>query len=157
MSTLPDTMSLGEARQWLRSRYRDGERCPCCKQMAKLYKRTVNAQMARALVVLARNTKPGEYAHWPTLLRQNGVRADEAKLRYWALVEEEAIVRPDGGRSGWWRVTDLGRQFLAGAVSIDKYALVYDGQLRGFDGKTVTIRDCLGKAFDLRRLMDGDA
>ena len=148
---LPGTTTLEQAKHWLRARYEHGERCPLCNQYVKLYRRQVNAQMVRALILLAREGR--EFAHWPTILHQNGVRADEAKLRYWDLVEEDIQVRPDGGRAGWWRITPRGWSFIRGGALIQKYALIYDTRLMGFDGPAVSIHDCIGKAFDLQELM----
>lgn len=150
------SMTLEEAQEWLEIRLGKGAHCPCCHQFAKDYHRQVNAQLAYALVVLAANTKHGQWVHWPSLSpRYPGVDLSPSKLKYWDLVEEHSDLRPDGGRAGWWRVTFRGRAFVRGTLSIPKYAIVYDTEFFGHDGPMVTIQDCLKKKFDLRELMDG--
>jgi len=149
-TALPSDTPLGEARAWLRQRVDKGEHCPCCTQFAKVYRRPITSASARSLVLLWRAAQHN-YAHLPTVLKHT--HADEAKLAYWGLMEEEAVVRPDGGRAGWWRVTDLGERWIYQTVTVPKYARIYDGRCLGLSGDPVTIIDALGTRFDLRVLM----
>jgi hypothetical protein len=71
----------------------------------------------------------------------------------WSLKEETAR-REDGGRSGFWRITDDGCDFLAGRLAVPKYARVYNGQVLGFTGDPVKVHD-VAPAFNLRELMKG--
>jgi hypothetical protein len=91
----------------------------------------------------------------PTVL--NHIAGDHAKLRYWGLIEEEPVRRDDGGRAGWWQITDRGEQFVRGTLKVPKYALIFDGRLLRLDetGGYVTITDALGKKFDWTELMTG--
>lgn len=151
---LPDTTLLADAKAWLRARLRDGERCPLCSQRAQIYRRPINARMALALIELRRAATPGDWVHLPTIVPNSG---DPAKLRYWQLIEEELVQRPDGGRAGYYRLTDRGLGFLTGTVTVPRYALIYDSRLLGFEGEPVTIADCLGRPFDLDALLAGAA
>ena len=36
-----NSMTLTEAKQWLKERLDEGTRCPCCNQYAKIYKRKI--------------------------------------------------------------------------------------------------------------------
>lgn len=158
MTGLSPEMSLQEAKDWLRVRVDDGAKCPCCTQFAKLYRRKINSTMARALILIYRNGGGSRFVHIPSL---RAVLAphhsnEEPKLRYWDLLEEEQTVRPDGGRAGWWRVTDLGARWVLGAATVPKYARIYDGRCLRVEGDQVTIRDALGDRFDYRELMGGD-
>lgn len=142
---------LVEAQNWLRHQLDEGAKCPCCTQFAKVYKRKINASMARSLIVMWRAAQL-EFQHIPTTV---GARSrEEGKLAAWKLIEEEARVRDDGGRAGYWRVTDLGYQFAHGFVTIPKYAKFYDGRVMGFEGDRVTVRDALGDRFDYDELMN---
>jgi len=127
-------------------------RCPCCKQMAKVYRRKVNSGMAFSLLSMYRLAGTS-YLHLPT--RLNARSREEGKLRYWGLVEEELEKRPDGGRAGYWRVTEKGRHFIFGSIGVPKYARIYDSRLLGFDGPEVLFRDCLGSKFNYDELMAG--
>lgn len=145
--------TLTDARAQLRQDLDRGARCPCCTQFAKVYRRKINSGMARSLIAMYRTT-PSGWIHLPT---QIGARSrEEGKLAYWGLVEEENALRPDGGRAGYWRLTDTGRAFVRGLVALPKYARVYDGRCLGLDPtSTATIRDALGTAFDYDDLMHG--
>lgn len=145
--------TLAEARDWLRTRLDEGEHCPCCTQYAKVYRRKINSGMARSLIAMYR-ISPTDWIHLPT---QVGARSrEEGKLAYWGLVEEENSIRPDGGRAGWWRLTQKGRIFVQGNTALPKYARVYDGRCLGLiTGETATIHDALGTAFSYDDLMRG--
>lgn len=80
---------------------------------------------------------------------------EEGKLVCWSLIEEANALRPDGGRAGWWRVTDKGEAFIWRGLMVPKYALIYDGRFLRYDNPKdlVSIKDCLGKKFDLDDLM----
>jgi hypothetical protein len=151
--TVVPPVTLEEARDWLRARVEDGDYCPCCTQFAKVYKRKINSGMVRALINLYRAGGPGrDFRHLPPIDPSHG---DAAKLVYWELIEEEPVVREDGGRAGWWRVTPLGEDFLRGWIKVIKYARVYDSRLLGFTGGKVDVRDALGTKFKLDDLMEG--
>jgi hypothetical protein len=153
VSALP-TSTLAEATQWLRERADDGERCPCCRQFVKVYRRTINSTMARVLVLAHRTHGPAWFRLRDIENRiGRGGSSEAGKLRYWGLLEEETARRPDGGRSGWWRVTEKGAEFVAGAP-VPKYARIYDGRLLGLlDGQHINIRDAFGTKFDFEELM----
>jgi hypothetical protein len=150
-----DSALLGEAREWLRGAAQSGgAACPCCTQLTKVYRRPLNAAMAYGLIRAYRQVNR-ELFHMPTVL--NHIAGDHAKLRYWGLIEEEPVRRDDGGRAGWWQITDRGEQFVRGTLKVPKYALIFDGRLLRLDetGGYVTITDALGKKFDWTELMTG--
>lgn len=146
-----DPLSL--VRSWLSQHAEVGVECPACQQHVKVYRRKVNAGMARSLIAMY--TVGGtDWIHVPT---QIGARSrEEGKLAYWGLVTDEKGRRPDGGRSGYWRVTARGAAFVRCQMSIPKYARVYNGRVLGFDTtEMVTIKDALGDKFDYAELMAG--
>lgn len=143
---LPDGITLGEARDWLRERVRDGAHCPVCQQHAKVYHRKLNSGMARSLIAMYRLAGVNRWVnitkHLPSRNREEG------KLEWWGLVERD----PD--RRGVWRVTDSGENFVLGKSRIPHAAEVYDGRVLRFDTSvSVTIRDALGDGFDYDELM----
>lgn len=145
-------VTLDQAKAWLRKHVEEGARCPCCNQMAKVYRRKVNSGMAVALIAMWR-TAAFDWQHIATTLENR--HADEAKLRYWGLIEEGDERREDGGRAGWWRMTEKGRAFVRGLITIPKYARVYDSRLISLEGPEVSIRDALTDKFDYDELMRG--
>lgn len=150
----PDTALLGEAREWLRDEAQTGPgaSCPCCTQHTKVYRRSLNAAMTFGLIRAYRQVGLQVF-HMPTVL--NHIAGDHAKLRYWGLIEEQPVRRDDGGRAGWWKVTDLGEAFVRGTVKVFKYALIFDGRLLRLDdtGGYVTVVEALGEKFDWAELM----
>jgi hypothetical protein len=150
-----DSALLGEARTWLREQASGkGAACPCCTQFTKVYRRTLNAGMARSLVTMYR-TAGLDWQHVPTTTI--GGSREEGKLKYWGLVEE-ADERHGGQRAGWWRVTETGEAFLKGELQVPRWALVFDSRCLGFDDQqTVSVYDALGDHFNYAALMETPA
>lgn len=151
MSDFSDDDTLGSARAWLREQAAEGALCPCCRQLAKIYKRRINSGQARILIKWWRN-----YGTTPVKLSQavQTPGGDYAKLRWWGLIEKLPGVREDGGSAGVWRVTDLGRRFVHGTARIPRAARVYNNTLLRLDAaETVSIREALGAKFDYDELM----
>jgi hypothetical protein len=155
-----DEMTLTEAKEWLRARVVKGERCPCCDQFARVYRRTINRSMAKTLVALCRVGGTHTFVHQRAVERAAaryydlvGLDTHEiSQLSWWVLVEEELISRPDGGRAGWWRATPLGMAWASGKTVVPRYAHLYNGKVLRVDGLPLRIRQV--KGFDLRELMD---
>lgn len=147
----PDTMTLGEARAALRELVAEGHHCPCCSQMARIYRRRITRPMALCLIECWRKGDTTEYIYIADLSSHS---PDFTKLVYWGLISEQRTARPDGGRAGYWRVTDKGEDYLLDRIAVPKYAEVYDARcLRLDDSEWATIHEALGKGFDLTELL----
>lgn len=147
-------MTLDEAKAWLRTRVDEGERCPCCTQFAKVYRRKVYATMARTLIRMWRAGGTTEWSAMPDVDRRadggaNRGGGDDAKLRYWGLIEQH----PEDATL--WRVTLIGEQWLQRRATIPEYACIFDSRLLRLEGDQVSIVDALGKKFDYDDLMAG--
>lgn len=150
-------MTLREARDWVSDRLTGGVQCPCCDRKVRLYKRTINRGMAVALATMYAAAKT-DWAHKPTVLRGVGSAArDESLLTHWGLFEESLGVREDGGRAGWWRVTEDGERFLRGALTVPRHVYLLNNQPLLFEGEHIDIHDALGNHFDLQKLLAGNA
>lgn len=146
-------MTLAEARVALREVVDDGHTCPVCTQFAKVYRRSIHAAMAVGLIRFYRKFAMN-YGFVPDALPADRIAADFAKLRYWNLIEEELGRREDGStRTGRWRLTIPGQEFVLGFAFVQKHARIYDSRCLGLEGPLVTIRECLGKKFDYEELM----
>lgn len=151
----PDHVTLGEARRWLlQEAIGTGGLCPCCAQRSQVYKRVITSAMARDLITLVRTVATAQPFHLPTVLGYGG---DVAKLAYWGLLTEGRRLRDDGGRAGWWQLTNLASPFAHGAVMLPRYAHVYNGRFLGLSGDLVSIVQCLGKRFNLAQLLAGES
>lgn len=151
----PFDMTLEEAKEWLRERIDDGARCPCCTQYAQVYRWSLYGGAAAMLIRLYRAGGTVSFVESKSV-KYPGQGGDVTRLRLWSLVEEEPERRADGGKSGYWRVTELGEQFVHGWTTIPKYAYVFDGRLLRVDGPPVDIVDALGTKFDYNQLMQGE-
>lgn len=127
----------------------DGVKCPCCGQFAKVYKRKINSKMTRSLITMWNAGADTIYVHTPSLTNDHEV----AQLSWWGLIEEEKTRRPDGGRSGYWKITDVGVGFITNRGLVPEFAHIYNGEVLGFSGDPVGINKCLGVKFDLADLM----
>ena len=151
-STAP-TETIEALRDELRAHLVEGTVCPVCDQHAQQYRRKLNSGMALALVTMYQRAGRN-WCHKPTVLAGVGSSArDESLLRFWGLIEERHKTQPQG-RTGWWRVTAKGEQFIAGHITVPRYVWVYAGTFLGFDGDQITLADAAGSRFSLADLLD---
>jgi len=146
-------LTIAEAREQLEAvMYEEGGTCPCCTQFVKVYRRSIHASEARALI-LAESAHGGEWFHVPTFADCARLGGSWAMLRRWGLIEENTAPRDDGGRAGYWRITAEGRAFVRGEIKVPKYAQIFDNVLLGHIGEPVSIDDALGSKFDRNELL----
>lgn len=146
-----DDMPVGQAREKLRElAMGDGYSCPVCTLFAKVYRHKCDSAMARTLIRMFRAGAASGPLHIPSLPGDNH---KVSQLSWWALVEEEKLTRPDGGRAGYWRLTGKGVEFVLRQRMIVKYARIYDARVLGHVGELVSIDDCLGSKFNYAELM----
>jgi len=152
------TLAQARAATWTAAHVH-GAVCPCCDQFAKVYQRPLNSIMTRVLIALYHHDTSGPrgaYHHLQTVAALVGHHGGEgAKLVYWGLAVEERTRREDGGRAGYWRITDEGRAFVERRVTVPRLAVVYNGQLQQIEGPEISIVDALGARFDYEELLHG--
>jgi hypothetical protein len=139
----PDDVPLGQARAWLRQQVADkGARCPCCTQLAKIYTRRIRGVQAEMLIKAWRLVGLAEFRR--------------PKLRYWGLIDDLGERREDGGKAGWYAITELGAAWVRNLTKVPRDALVYDSRLLRLDqdSPSWSVRDALGDKFDYDKLMD---
>lgn len=127
--------------------------CPACSQRAEVYPRTMTSDMARVLIAMW-NKSGQDWVKVPGLT--NAPKGgDYAKMRFWGLIENRPEDRREDGssRTGWWRITDLGRDFVLGRMTIVNHAHIYNNEPLRHDGTSMNIRDALGKKFNYAELM----
>lgn len=137
---------------------REGCICPCCFQNAAIYRRPITEAMAKALelIYLEDLKHPGEWVDVMSVisgLRAVGQGGDYGKLKFWGLVVARPGERDDGStRTGFWAITQDGRDFVLGKRRVQKYALVYSDEFVKFDGELVRFSDVRGKPFDFQEI-----
>lgn len=145
--------TVAEARAYLNSGLRKGVKCPCCTQYCRVYKRQIHSTIARMLIKLY---GLGSGHHYIKLLMPTTSTAggDFSLLRYWGLVEEmEDDGVKDSKNTGYWKITETGKQFVRREIPMQKHAEVYNGKLVKLTGDDVLIDQCLGKRFSYWELM----
>jgi hypothetical protein len=123
--------------------------CPCCDQHAKIYRRQIHSGMVLLLINMYRTAGTG-WVYLPSLPQKS---RDGTGLHYWCLIAEDDEKRDDGGRAGWWRVTERGEEWVLNKIRVPKYALIYNSEVVALEGKGTSVRDALGKKFNYRELM----
>jgi hypothetical protein len=152
--------TLYEAIIYLDENKREGVHCPCCNQLAKIYKRSINATMVKPLIKLYKlhkfNFNWMDYHHIASFEAQKAGGGDFAKLSYWGLIEEKIkdSTNTTSRTSGLWRITHFGKMFVEGMYRVQKYVLLYDSKLLRFEGDYLYIKDCLGNKFNYEELMN---
>lgn len=139
------------------ARQKDGTRCPCCERFIKLYRRPLNASMARYLIFMVKKSGPTNiWLHVETDFRDVSIpsRGDYAKLRYWGLIEPKPGKSDRGGRTnGYWRLTDKGRAFVNDEIAVPAKIHLLNNKVVGWSDDTITIKEALGEKFDYDELM----
>lgn len=127
-----------------------GVKCPCCEQLAKEYKYKLNKGMAIVLINWYKTGK--EWVHPIKDLKT--INGDYAKLRFWGLVEE-SYDRPEEDKkaTGYWRITQKGKEFVNNRLTVQEKARIYDNRFFGLIGKEINIKQALGNKFNYSELM----
>jgi len=149
-------MTLGEAQEMLRPLIWEpkGAICPLCHQHAQVYKWTLYSTAVRLLAELYKAGGTEKLVE-AKRVKPTGSQGDGARLRYYGLAESDKDRRPDGGKSGWWQVTEFGRAFLFDRAVVRKNVWVYDNRVMRREGPPVRVRDALGKKFNYDEMMRG--
>lgn len=152
-------MTLAQAREILHAEMNDGTKCPCCEQNVKVYRRALNASMARSLIWLVCFCKnaprwvnvPKDAPKWLQRSREL------PKLAYWGMIVSRPNTDDPSKRcSGEWAPTQRGYDFAHGEIAVPSHVGVYNGTVRYYSEKLTTIQAALGKAFDYHELMRGE-
>lgn len=155
---LPPDTTIEEAHKQLWAQLHDGVVCPVCTQFCKKYSRPIRAGMVMGLGVLAAfdNDNPGEWCHVESEIKERrpSIRGgDWCKLRFWKMIEP--IPEPDSlltgpaddvvenPRNGMWRITQLGRDFLAGDTTVPERAIVFNNTCYGFSGERLDVAEIM--------------
>ncbi len=132
-----------------------GYNCPCCGRFSKVYRRTFNANMSVAILLLYRLRDKG-FIHVENTLSEFGYKrcGDFTYLKWYGLIDPLLEERTDGSkRNGYYRITGRGIMFCEQALTVKEKFLMDNGKCIGFDGKDITIKDALGTRFDYQKLM----
>ena len=144
--------SLWQARTELLEDIEDGATCPCCGQLAKVYKRKLNREMARWLVWLVKKYLNGMKHHCSEWIdvRDSRVRGgDYAKLALWGLAKRKPVDEESKSRtSGLWKPTPRGIDFAMGRCNVPSHLYLYNNEIVRASETQTSIGKALGEDFD---------
>lgn len=146
--------TIEEAKAYLKENWKKGVKCPCCNQLCMLYDRKIDRDLSLSLIKIYKLQQDTgkSWVHVQNELKFTS--GNYGKLRFWGLlVPRGDEPEKDTKTSGYWSITELGKKFVNGKVSIPKSVLVYDNKKYGQSDKLVTIQEALGKKFSWSELM----
>ena len=136
---------------------KDGAVCPCCDRWGKVHKRKLNSSIARGLieVYLVAQLTGDEWVKIKELKLPDTMYRQIPTARYWLLVERAEGKLPDGNpKTGLYRLTELGKEFVLHKKKLAKHVYVYDDEVKAFSDEFTDVVDALGDKFSYRELMD---
>jgi len=148
-----------QARQHLADNAVKGVICPCCDRPVKINTLTLNATNAICLMVLYHASKKShDYFHITDLeskshlmaIKMNG-GGDFSRMRHWGLIEE--MPKGEGRTSGFWRITERGKEFCENKLSVLKSIVMVNSTLGGLVGDPVKIEDLVGGSDGYKKMM----
>lgn len=145
-------MTLEDAQDLLRGLADDGACCPMCTQNVKVYRRPLNAVVAKALVALY--AECGRSSGRMALVARRRLPEVASQGGFLTLGHHWGLMAADLEHTGHWRITDLGERWLHGSATVPKYVRIFNGRRLGQpSGDPVSIHDALGESFDLPTLL----
>ena len=161
----PGEISLAAAQApFKEALFADGADCPCCGKFAKVYVRRANSSMMLCLWALSRASVREPSVEWHHVQAIDAALAFRKKplhwssgwgagLAKWGLVEEKPGQGENSRTSGYWKMAQIGKDFLAGTAIIPREIHIYANETIGFSGERVSFEDALSEKFDYRKLM----
>jgi len=136
----------------------EGGHCPVCDRWGKLYRRGINANMARHLIWLCLQD-PREDG-WIDVQRTAPdwmLRAPQiGTLRHWGMVLDAPVQGAKSRTAGLWKPTAIGLEFAYNRISVPKYKYIYNDTVFDTEGPDITILDCIGEHFNYSELMNAN-
>ena len=150
---MADTLEEMRA-DWSATIEKDGGHCPCCDRWGKIYRRNLNASMARALMWLVQAPDRGDgWVHVPSTAPAWMLRTQQLPtLHLWSLVEG-APANTKLASSGLWKPTAKGIAFALKTASVQKYVYVYNNVAVDSSGEEIWITDALGDKYNYETIM----
>ena len=154
--------TLEYAQKYVKDNQAKGVRCPCCARMVKEYHYTINSGQALAIIVIYRLTKQlSPEDGWIHILKAFGEHTklnpqslSFHRLKLWGLLEQQPTNDdPKKKTSGYWRITDIGKEFVLGTSKVKKGVYVLDGTITHFGEEDVDIHAALREKFNYETLM----
>jgi len=126
----------------------DGGICPCCDRSGKVYQLRLHQTFALGLRWIDVH---GEEDGWINV--QNNAPRFMLKSKNYGMLAHWGILESFSMRSGIWRVTPKGKDFLRGLINLPSSVFIYDDKVWAFSSEEVSFRGCFGTHFDFDEMM----
>jgi hypothetical protein len=121
--------------------------CETCGAKIVMYKHSLSRGIVSGLIQLL-DKSPNKPINIKRLHLSRNQWDNFQKLRYWDLVKQVMV---DGKRKkGVWQITERGKAFLFGEISVSKSVWTYHGEFKKYDGKDIKIYDIKDVAYKQR-------
>ena len=134
---------------WNKTIEGEGGFCPCCGKKGKVYKTKLSQHLALCLRWIHVHADPAD--GWVDV--QNTAPRFMLKSKTYPLLEHWDLIEGKSFRSGIWRVTLKGQDFLNGLINLPSAVHIYDNKIWGFEAEEVSFRGCFGIHFDFDEMM----
>ena len=132
-----------------------GTYCPACSQRVKKDRRAVHAEAVIFLIELVKKylVQPRFY-HIKDILHVKGKNStDAAYFHHWGLIEKgSAPGNKTAKKSGMYRPTQLGIDFVKGLVTVPAYAMIFNNTVFEWADEQIDVKTALGTKFDYAKL-----
>lgn len=152
---------LKDMKDYVESNVNRGVICPCCENLVKVRKETMIARIAKAMVLMYKYTmerKPEDgWIHLSSVFlkeyRQDSYGLSTTKAKYFGLIEPKRNL--NGSKvNGVWRLTDRGKEFVKGKITVPKSVIIFRDEIYGYSEKVFRIEDAFGEMFSLDEVMN---
>lgn len=151
--------TLKQAKVYLRENFKEGANCPCCGQFVKLYKYAFHSGMARCLILIYNATTPHKqtdgFMHVENYFVSIGVKMKgyHGKLKYYKMLEQLPNNDSSKAKSGIWRITQKGKDFVENKIEVPKRVHLYNDIVVDWSDEQITIKQALGSKFNYAELI----
>lgn len=137
--------------EWKKEIEGKGGQCPCCEKFGKVYKMKMSQHLALCLRWIFIH---GDADGWVDV--QNSAPRWMMKSKTYPLLEHWNLIESKGHRSGVWKVTSRGIEFVHGYRTVPVAVHIYDNRIWGFEKSETDFKSCFGKHFDFEEMMEGE-
>jgi hypothetical protein len=133
---------------WKKAIEGNGAVCPCCDRFGKVNMFRFTQTWALTLKWIADHEGENGWVNIQTKGPRIVLRGKNySMVANWGLIESQS------NRSGVWRLTQQGKDFIAGNIYIPVKLFTYNNKPWGFSSEQTSFRGCFGKHFDFDEMM----
>jgi hypothetical protein len=148
---------LTDARRWLpqAAASKEGAICPCCGEFNKVYHRKIPLSTIQSLFRLYKLNENMAGAYHSRDFTGSHSGGDFAKIAALGLFSKELNEDTQKNCSGYWYITEAGKQFCRGTLNIREKLVIYHNELIDTEGEFKLIHE-FWSGFDYGEMMNDD-